>query len=184
MPSLYEIIIPKFITNLKILAFLLNKGEKHVGEDKVSTLLESRLIEDMYPLIYQIRTSSGPFSSASKLTTRKERVSDTAKGLAVRVGGVENESWEDNETTFPELHARIAKTIAFLEKVDKESFDSKEDAEVILPGKNPRVFTGTSYVTDFANHNFYFHFVTAYALLRKEGVPVGKLDYMGLNLPK
>ena len=70
MVSLYEMTVPVFIAELRILSKLLNKGVEHVGQEKVSTLLEARLIEDMQPLVYQI-----------------QRISDTSKGLAVRVGG-------------------------------------------------------------------------------------------------
>lgn len=88
--------------------------------------------------------------------------------------------WEDNEKTFAELQARLAKTIAYLEALDPKLFDGKDYDEVILATKAGEMkFTGTSYVLTFAIPNFYFHFVTAYALLRKEGVPIGKGDYLG-----
>ena len=81
------------------------------------------------------------------------------------------------------MQERIAKTIAFLEKVPKDSFEGKDDAEVILPGRaGPTTFTGTTYVTQFAIPNFFFHVVATYALLRKDGVPVGKADYLGRTL--
>lgn len=87
---------------------------------------------------------------------------------------------EDNEKTIPELQARIAKTIAFLETVDQKCIDDKSDAEVILPTRGAEIkFTGDSYAIKFALPNFYFHFVTAYGLLRKEGVPIGKNNYFG-----
>lgn len=109
-----------------------------------------------------------------------ERVSDICKGLAVRLGGVENVTFEDNETTFAQTLERITKTIAFLESVPKEAFDNKEGTEVnIQAGSKTWTFTGLNYVNDFVIPNFYFHLVTTYALLRKEGVPVGKLDFLG-----
>jgi len=160
MPSLYEISVPSFISNLKILSSLLEKG---LAAGKESVLLETKLIADMRGLVYQI-----------------QRVSDTAKGLAVRVGGIENVVWEDNETTFPDMQERIKKTIDFLEGVDPKSFEGKEDAEVVMKTQSgERKFKGQDYVIKFAIPNFYFHFVTAYALLRKEGVPIGKSDYLG-----
>jgi hypothetical protein len=100
--------------------------------------------------------------------------------FAVRVTKAESVSWEDNEKTFAELQERLAKTIAYLEALDPKSFEGKDDAEVILPQRSGELkFTGTTYVTKFAIPNFYFHFVTAYGLLRKEGVPIGKGDYLG-----
>jgi len=162
MPSLYDVTIPPFISSLKILSGLLEKGLAHTDGNEAS-LLESRLIEDMQPLPYQI-----------------QRISDTAKGFAVRVGKAEPVAWEDNEKTFPELQARLAKTIAYLEALDPKLFEGKDEAEVILPQRSGELkFTGTSYVTKFAIPNFYFHFVTAYGLLRKEGAPIGKADFLG-----
>lgn len=98
----------------------------------------------------------------------------------MRLGQLENVVFEDTETTFAQVHERIAKTIALLEKVPKEALDGREDAEVNV-GAGPRtyVFTGTSYVTDYIIPNFFFHLVITYALLRKEGVPIGKGSYLG-----
>jgi hypothetical protein len=164
MPSLYEVTIPPFIKNLKILSTLLEKGVAHAnGND--ATLLEARLIADMQPLTYQI-----------------QRVSDTSKGLAVRLGKAAPVSWEDNEKTFPELQERLSKTIKFLEALDSKCMDGLEDAEVVMKTRSgEQKFTGLSYVNSFAIPNFYFHFVTAYGILRKEGVQIGKNDYLGRN---
>jgi len=157
MPSLYDTTIPPFIRNLKTLSSLLKKGLQHTSNEE-STLLASRLIEDMKPLPYQI-----------------QRISDTAKGVAVRVAKVPTEAWADDETTFEQLQARIAKTIAFLEKIDPKSMDG-EDEMVEFFGTQLKA---KDYVLNVAVPNFYFHYVTAYGLLRKEGVPIGKQDYLG-----
>ncbi|KAH8815475.1 hypothetical protein F5884DRAFT_180199 [Xylogone sp. PMI_703] len=161
--SLYEITVAAFIEKLKILKSLLEKGQAYQDKDD-STLLSSRLVADMADLPYQI-----------------QRISDTAKGLAVRVGRIENETFEDNEKTFDELYARIDKTIKFLEKVDEKSFNEYEDKELIMKGRNgDRVFpSGKNYALKFAIPNFYFHLCMTYAILRKEGVPIGKMDYLG-----
>lgn len=156
--SLYDVTIPPFIRNLKTLSSLLTKALAHTASNE-TPLLESRLIADMQPLPYQI-----------------QRVSDTAKGVAVRVAKVTPEAWADDEKTFEELQARIAKTIAFLEKVDPKSMDGMDDEEVSFSG---RTLKARDYVLHAAVPNFYFHFVTAYGLLRKEGVPIGKQDYLG-----
>ncbi|KAH9206740.1 hypothetical protein DL95DRAFT_396656 [Leptodontidium sp. 2 PMI_412] len=111
-----------------------------------------------------------------------QRVSDTAKGFAVRVAKIENVPLEDNEKTMEDLHVRLAKTIEILESVKEADVNAAEDAEVVLKTRAAELkFTGQSYTTQFALPNFYFHFVTAYALLRKEGVEVGKSDYLGRN---
>jgi hypothetical protein len=165
MPSLYDISIPVFIRGLRNMDAFLDKGAAHfaaAGRPE-SELTTARLYEDMAPLTAQI-----------------QRASDAAKGTAVRVGGVETIVLGDGEVTIADLKARIAATIAFLEKVPHDAFDGKEDAtvELALPSKT-WMFTGQSYVLEFALPNFFFHVTTAYALLRKEGVPVGKADYLG-----
>ncbi|EPE36961.1 hypothetical protein GLAREA_09124 [Glarea lozoyensis ATCC 20868] len=157
--SLYEATVPGFIQHLNTLDRLLTKGENHVGEDGHQKLLDARLIEDMKPLTYQI-----------------QRLSDTSKFLAVRAGGIESEPWVDDETTFPQLHARIQKTIKFLEKLDGKFPEDVATKEVDFSG---RTMPGKDYILRFVIPNFFFHYVTAYGLLRKEGVPVGKLDYLG-----
>ena len=110
------------------------------------------------------------------LTFQIQSASDTAKFMAVRVGGLENERWEDNETTFEQLHERIAKALDFLRKVQPENFAGKEEIEVKVLN---RQFTGVTYLTTFAIPNFYFHLTTAYAILRLKGVELGKSDYLG-----
>jgi uncharacterized protein len=162
--SLYEITIPVFIKNLKVLSSLLDKGLAHVHGNEAS-LAESRLIADMHPLTYQI-----------------QRVSDTAKGVAVRVGKAEPVVMEDNEKTFADMQDRISRTIEFLEKLDPACMDGAEDSEIVLKiGPIERRSKARDYVLGFAIPNFYFHLCMAYALLRKEGVPIGKADYMGRN---
>jgi uncharacterized protein len=162
--GIYEVTIPPFIHGLKTLSALLEKGQSHASADEAS-LLEARLIDDMAALPYQI-----------------QRISDTAKGCAVRVGKAEPVPMEDNEKTFPELQARIAKTIEVLEKVDPKVMDSMEDGEVVMKlSSGDKKFIGKEYVLKIAIPNFYFHLCMAYAILRKEGVPVGKRDYLGAH---
>jgi hypothetical protein len=114
------------------------------------------------------------------LTAQIQRASDSAKGLAVRIGGVENAAFADEEQTLADLKARIAKTIAFLKATPREGFDGKEEAQVELPTPNRTLlFSGRDYVLGFALPNFFFHVTTAYALLRQAGVPIGKMDFLG-----
>jgi uncharacterized protein len=161
--GLYDITIPPFIQGLKTLAAILEKGRLHASADEAS-LLEARLVADMAALPYQI-----------------QRVSDTAKGCAVRAGKIEPVVMEDNETTFPELQARIAKTIEVLEKVDPNVMNDMADGEVVMKlREGDRKFTGKEYVLKFAIPNYYFHMCMTYAILRKEGVPIGKRDYLGV----
>lgn len=163
--SLYDLTIPVFTRALNNLSAILDKGRAFADAQGMdhAVLLEARLYADMAPLTAQV-----------------QRASDSAKGTAVRVGGVANVAMEDNETSFAQLQARIAATIAFLGTVPRAAMDGREEVavELVTPmGTFP--FTGQSYVLSFATPNFYFHITTAYALLRMHGVPVGKLDYLG-----
>jgi hypothetical protein len=163
--SLYDVSIPPVIKGLRNLAGILERGRAYADEAGIahSKLLEARLFADMQPLTGQI-----------------QRASDTAKLMAVRIGGVANVPMSDTETTFDDLQKRIAATIAFLESVPAEAFDGKDEAEVILPaGGGQRRYTGRTYVLEFALPNFFFHVTTAYDLLRHNGVPVGKRNYLG-----
>lgn len=163
--SLYDITVPVFIRAFGNLTEILKKGEAFADEKGIAPreLLETRLIDDMYPLTAQI-----------------QRASDTAKFVPVRVGRIENLPMADEEVTFADLHARIDKTVAFLKSVDPASMADREDAEVVVKTRSSSTtFTGKSYVLGFALPNFYFHVTTAYAILRHKGVPVGKMDYIG-----
>lgn len=165
--SLYDVTIPLFIKNLKVLAHNLEKGRVHAAGNE-TLLLESRLIADMKPLTFQIHA-----------------VCNTAKFQAVRLGGAEDLVFPDgDEKTFAELQERIAKTIAYLETVKPDSMDGKEDTEVkTIVRKGVDVpLNGTQYTLEFSIPNFFFHAAMAYALLRKEGVDVGKADFLGNNL--
>jgi hypothetical protein len=165
MPSLYDITIPVFIRGFDTLSAIIEKGRDHArdqGWDE-SELTEARLIADMAPLTAQV-----------------QRCSDTAKGLAVRIGQVETVAMADEEVTLDDLQARIAKTVQFLRAVPRAAFEGRDEAEVVLPTPSGDIpFTATTYAVGFAIPNFYFHLTTAYALLRMKGVPIGKLDFLG-----
>jgi len=163
--DLHVLMAPVFVRALTNLDKILDKGRAYAAEKGIDEqeLLDARLIEDMGNLISQV-----------------QRASDSAKGCMVRVGGVENVVMEDNEASFDDLKARIAKTIDFVKSVPAEAVDGKEDAEVVLKFPNGEFkFAGRDYVLGFVQPNFYFHVTTAYALLRMKGVPVGKMDFLG-----
>lgn len=112
-----------------------------------------------------------------------QRVSDAAKSPATRVAGVDPVVMPDDETTFEELQARIQKTIDFLKTVPEDSMDGKEEQEIVLKLNAGELrATAKSYLLDFVLPNFYFHMTTAYSILRHNGVPVGKLDFLGKGL--
>ena len=106
--------------------------------------------------------------------------SDSAKGAVARLAGVEPPAMPDTETTIAELKARIAATIAYVNSIDAAALDGAEDREVVLkfPGAEMK-FTGADFLTGFALPNFYFHITIAYALLRANGAPIGKMDFLG-----
>jgi len=164
--SLYDLTIPVYVRSLTNLSAILAKGEAWADAKGIDPedLLATRLIEDMHPLPYQV-----------------QRACDSAKGTAVRIGGVENRVFADEEKSFAELQARIAGVIAFLRHVPREAMDGQEDKAVKLdlPDGRSIPFTGQSFALGFAIPNFFFHMTMAYALLRHRGVPVGKLDYLG-----
>jgi hypothetical protein len=163
--TLYEISVPVMVRALNTLTTLLDAGRRHVeakGGDPQS-LLGARLADDMLPLTGQV-----------------QRASDTAKFMAVRIAGVENAAMADQEKSFSELEARIEATVSFLEAVPPAAFDGRETAEVTLTtGGGKRTFSGKSYLLEFALPNFFFHVTTAYDILRHNGVPLGKRDYLG-----
>ncbi|KXF79483.1 hypothetical protein ATN84_01990 [Paramesorhizobium deserti] len=163
--SLYDVSVPVFLRAFANLTEILEKGRAFADEKAMphAELLEARLFPDMAPLTAQI-----------------QRASDTAKFVPVRVGGVENVAMEDDEASFDDLQARIAKTVAFLKAVPADAMDGREAAEVELrTGQGAKTFTARDYVLGFAIPNFFFHVTTAYALLRHKGVPIGKMDYIG-----
>lgn len=163
--SLHEASIGLMAPMLRNLSTLLGKGGDHIAAKGLdpATLTDARLAPDMLPFTRQVYIAT-----------------DTAKGCAARLAGVENPVYPDVETTIPDLQARIAKTIAFLESVDETTVSAADDKAIQLKFPNSTMdFTGKSYVTTFVLPNFYFHVGITYALLRAAGVEIGKRDYLG-----
>jgi uncharacterized protein len=126
-------------------------------------LAEARLAPDMHPLTRQIQMAS-----------------DGAKAGAARLAGAEPPSFPDVETTFPELKARLAKTVAYLETIKPEQIDGGEERTIELKFPDGSMtFSGRDFLFLFSLPNFLFHVTTAYDVLRNQGVPLGKMDYMG-----
>ena len=157
--DIYDASIPPLIHMLGSLKAILAKGEAHGGIDPA----EARLASDMLPLKAQVYIAT-----------------DGAKGCGGRMAGVEIPKYEDTEVTFGELQARVAKTIAFLQSLDRKSFAGAEGKEIVLKfGPKTFEFTGATYVGQFVLPNVYFHIATAYGILRNAGVVLGKSDYLG-----
>lgn len=163
--SMYQVSVPTFMHTLKALSGVLDKAAGHAEAKGIdpTVLLGSRLYPDMFPLTRQVQIAT-----------------DNAKGPAARLAGVEPPKYEDNETSFPELQARITKTIAYLQDLKAEQIDGSEDRQIVLQMRaGPLEFKGQSYLLHFALPNFYFHVTTAYDILRHNGVEIGKKDFMG-----
>lgn len=163
--SSYELSIPTFQRGFTVLTKLLDKAEAFAEEKKIKPeiLVNARLSPDMLSLAGQI-----------------QRLSDTAKGAASRLTGTDAPSFPDDETTLADLRTRIAKTVSYLATVPESAFEGAEERAVVLKTRQQEVhFTGKDYLLTFALPNFYFHLTTAYAILRHNGVAVGKMDFLG-----
>jgi hypothetical protein len=163
--SLGTTALPMFTTALGNLAHCLDKAEANASARKFSpdVFLTMRLAPDMLPFTAQIRIAC-----------------DAAKNGAARLAGIEAPKFEDNETTFAELKARIAKTLDWLATLKPEQIDGREAAEITFPvGRDAtRTMPGEAYLKHWALPNVFFHVTTAYALLRQAGVDLGKADYL------
>ena len=156
--DIYDATVPSLIHMLGSLSNVLSKGDAHGGIDPN----EARLAPDMLPLKAQVYIAT-----------------DGAKGCGARLAGVEIPKFEDVETTFPELKARVAKTIAFLKTLDRKSFAGAENKDIVLKFPNATLeYKGGDYVNKFVLPNVYFHITTAYGILRNLGVKLGKPDYL------
>jgi uncharacterized protein len=163
--SLYDFSIPPLTRALTNLSALLDKAEAHAAAKKFDSvvLAQARLFPDMHPLSRQVQIAC-----------------DTAKGAAARLAAIEVPKHDDTEKTLPELKARIAKTQVFLKSVGAAQLKDAESRsiEIKFPSGSWK-FTATGYLTDFVLPNFYFHVSMVYALLRKNGIEIGKNDYLG-----
>lgn len=162
--SMYQASVPVFVRMLKNLDLILDKGQAHMEAKKIApnVLPGLRLIADMFPLSKQVQIAT-----------------DHAKGAVARMAGVEVPKFEDSEQTMEDLRARIAKTIAFVESFKPEQIDGTEESDIAFTlGNHDLKFKGLDYLVGFALPNFYFHMVTAYNILRENGVDIGKRDFL------
>jgi uncharacterized protein len=163
--SMYQASVPVFVKMLTNLKGVLQKAAAYAQARKIdeAVLVNARLYPDMLPLSKQIQIAS-----------------DFARSTAARLGGAEPPSYEDNEKTLSELIARIDRTIEFLRTKKAGEIDGSEAREIVRPVRGePHKFSGLNYLLQYALPNFFFHTTTAYAILRHNGVEVGKQDYLG-----
>lgn len=163
--SMYQASVPVFIHGLNNLNAILGKAESYTAAKKIEpvVLTSSRLAPDMFPLSRQVQIAT-----------------DVVKGCAARLAGAEVPSYADTEATFVELKARIAKTIAFLQTLGPKQIDGTEEKAITLKvGGRELNFKGQTYLLGFVLPNFYFHLTAAYAILRHNGLDIGKTDFLG-----
>jgi uncharacterized protein len=163
--SIYDLSIPVLTRGLTNLSALLDKAAAHAAAKKFdpAVLAQARLFPDMFPLNRQVQITC-----------------DTAKGAAARLAGIEIPKHEDTEVTLDELKQRIAKTLDFVKSVKADQLKGAESKAIEIKFPNRTItFTGLSYLADFVLPNFFFHESMTYALLRANGVDVGKMDFLG-----
>lgn len=163
--SLYAATVPALLQMLNSLSITLKKTDEFALLKGVNseTILGDRLIEDMLPMVRQVQIAC-----------------DHAKGAMARISGKENPKFEDNEKTVTELQTRISKTVEFVKSFNVSDLDGQEDRPVTIKLPNTEMtMSAQTYLTNYALPNFYFHTSMAYAVARKNGVPLGKSNFMG-----
>jgi len=163
---MYTMSVPVFKQLLKSLSAILIKAEVLTTEKKFepTVLLDARLFPDMFPLIRQVQIAT-----------------DFAKSVSARLAGVDVPAYDDNEQSFTELQGRIGKTLSFIESLTPEQFEGSETREIVLRPGTPKEkkMVGHTYLSNYGLPQFFFHVTTAYAILRHNGLEVGKGDFMG-----
>ena len=163
---MYTTSIPVFKQLLNSLSVILTKAETYATEKKFkpTVLLEARLSPDMFPLSRQVQIAT-----------------DFARSVSARLAGVEVPAYDDNEQTFAELQTRISKTLSFIESLTPSQFEGSETREIVLRPGTPKEkkMVGHTYLFNYGFPQFLFHVTTAYAILRHNGLEVGKGDFMG-----
>ncbi len=164
--SMYSSSVPVFKQMLNSLSEILEKAEAHATAKKIdpNALLQARLFPDMFPLTRQVQVAS-----------------DFAKGVAARLAGLDVPVYEDSEQSFADLRARIAKTLAFVDGIAAAQVDGSEERAITIQAGTPREkhFSGQSYLLNYGLPQFFFHVTTAYAILRHNGIEIGKRDFIG-----
>ncbi|WP_447591547.1 DUF1993 domain-containing protein [Aquipseudomonas campi] len=163
--SMYEASIPVFTRMLNNLSAILDKAQAHADANAIdpASLVEARLAPDMFPLAKQIQIAS-----------------DAVKGGAARLAQVDIPGFADTESSFAELKARIERTLAFISTISADQVNGSEEriVSIKLPSGELHL-AGQAFLLNFVLPNLYFHITTTYAILRHNGVALGKLDYLG-----
>jgi len=164
--SMYTASVPVLIQMLDSLSEVLSKAEAHATEKNIEPeiFLQSRLFPDMFALVRQVQIAA-----------------DFAKGIAGRLAETDLPAYEDNEQSFTDLQERIAKTKAFITSLEVAKFEESENRDIVLRPGTPKEkkLSGHAYLLNYGLPQFFFHVTTTYAILRHNGVVLGKKDYMG-----
>ena len=163
--SMHQASVTVFVKTLSNLKAILEKAKAHALDHKIeeAAYINARLYPDMLPLSRQVQIAT-----------------DIARGATARLSGVEPPSYEDKEQTFDDLIARVQRTIDYMLGLDTAAFDDAAARSITRPVRGePHTFTGINYLLQFTTPNVYFHAATAYAILRHNGVPLGKADFLG-----
>ncbi len=158
--------VPVFKQMLTALKAILAQADAYVVAKSIepNALLQSRLYPDMFPLIKQVQIAT-----------------DFARGVSARLAGVEVPAYEGQEQSFADLDALLTQTLAFLNSLDAATFAGSETRDIVLRPGTPKEkkLSGQAYLSHYGLPQFFFHVTTTYALLRHNGLTIGKRDYMG-----
>ncbi|WP_442592276.1 DUF1993 domain-containing protein [Parapusillimonas sp. JC17] len=164
--SMYTLSVPVFKQMLTALKAIMAQADAHAAEKNIEAdaLLQARLFPDMFPLIKQVQVAA-----------------DFARGISARLAGAEVPAHEGTEKTFAELDTLLSRTLDFLDGIRPEQFENSASREILLRPGTPKEkkLSGQSYLANYGLPQFFFHVTTAYAILRHNGLPIGKRDYMG-----
>lgn len=163
--SMYQASVPCLVRLLENLSKILDKAQAHTEAEQldVAMLLDHRLFPDMYPLSRQVQIAC-----------------DKARSVVARLAGLEVPFYEDDERTFAELQQRLARSIEFIRGVPPDRIDGTEDKQIVLPVAGRQTcYTGLQLLLGHSLPNVYFHAATAYNILRQNGIPIGKRDFLG-----
>ena len=163
--SMHTLSVTTFSRALANLQSVLEKAKAHALDHKIeeAVYVNARLYPDMLPLSRQVQIAT-----------------DIARGATARLSGVEPPPYEDKEQTFDDLIARVQRTIDYMRTLDAAAFDDAAARSITRPVRGePHTFTGVNYLLQFTTPNVYFHTAIAYAILRHNGVPLGKADFLG-----
>ena len=163
---MYSHSIPVFKQMLTAMKAILAQVDAQVAAKSLepAAFLQARLFPDMFPLLKQVQIAA-----------------DFARGISARLAGVEVPAFEGKETTFSELDALLTQTLAFLDSLNTAQFEGSESREIVLRPGTPKEkkLTGQAYLANYGSPQFFFHVTTVYAIVRHNGIAIGKRDYMG-----